>query len=113
MKPPAEPWRMYTVVPVTLAFVKEPKLSDGAGGAVVSFTVMLGDDARFVSVPPELDFSCACQVCAPAGTGAVAPGPPLPVSPYVIVKVDPPVSVTDETVIVWLETERLPALAVV
>ena len=75
VKPPAVPWRMYTVVPVTLALVKVPKASEGADGAVTSMTVMLGDEARFMSVPPELDFSCACQVCAPAGTGAVAPPP--------------------------------------
>ena len=87
VKPPAVPWRMYTVVPVALAFVNEPKVSPGAEGAVVSLTVMLGDAARFMSVPLELDFSCACQVCAPAGTGAVAPGPPEPVSPYVMVNV--------------------------
>src|SRR5437899_271570 len=90
VNPPATPWRMYTVVPVVLAFVKEPKVSPGADGAVMSLTVMLGEDARFVSVAPALDFSCACQVWAPAGTGAVAPGPPLPVSPYVIVNVEPP-----------------------
>src|SRR5713101_3796403 len=90
VNPPATPWRMYTVVPVALAFVNEPKVSDGADGAVMSFTVMLGDEAMFVSVPPELDFTCACQVCPPAGTGAVAPGPPPAVEPYVIVKVPPP-----------------------
>ena len=81
VKPPATPWRMYTVVPVALAFVNDPKLSEGAEGAVTSTTLMLGDAARFMSVPPELDFSCACQVWAPAGTGAVAPGPPPLVSP--------------------------------
>src|SRR6266851_3196236 len=103
---------MYTVVPVALSFVNEPKVSDGADGAVMSFTVMLGDEAMFVSVPPELDFSCACQVCPPAGTGAVAPGPPPAVEPYVIVKVPPPATVSDATVIVWLETVSVPALDV-
>jgi hypothetical protein len=112
VKPPATPWRMYTVVPLTLAFVKAPKLRDGADGAVMSFTVMLGDEARFVRVPPGLDFCWACQVCAPAGTGAVAPAPPPAVEPYVIVKVPPPASVSAETVIVWLETVSVPALAV-
>jgi hypothetical protein len=104
---------MYTVVPVVLAFVKEPKVSPGADGAVMSLTVMIGDDARFVNVAPALDFSCACQVCAPAGTGAVAPGPPLPVSPYVIVNVEPPPIVSEETVIVGPETLSVPALEVV
>ena len=62
---------------------------------------------------PEVDFSCACQVCAPLEEGAVAPAPPLPVFPYVIVKVEPPASVREETVIVWPATETVPALAVV
>jgi hypothetical protein len=44
-------------------------------------TVMLGDEARFVSVPPEVDFSCPCHVCAPLEDVAVAPGPPPDVSP--------------------------------
>jgi hypothetical protein len=100
VNPPADPWRTYTVVPVALAFVKEPNDSEGADGAVVSLTVMLGDAARLVSVPPADDFSCAVHVCAPAGTGAVAPGPPEAVLPYVIVIVAPPASVTLETVIV-------------
>jgi hypothetical protein len=100
VKPPAVPSRMYTVVPVALALVNEPKVSPGTEGAVGSLTVMLGDAARFVSVPLELDFSWACQVCAPAGTGAMAPGPPEPVSPYVMVNVLPPESVSEETVIV-------------
>ena len=100
-------------MPVTLAFVNDPNVSPGAAGAVVSFTVIAGDEARFVSVPPEDDFSCACHVCAAAGTGAVAPGPPLAVEPYVIVKVPPPARVTPEIVIVWLETETVPVLDVV
>ena len=78
-----------------------------------AYTVMLGDEPRFVSVPPDSDFSCACQVCAPVEDVAVAPEPPPLVSPYVIVNVFPPASVSDETVIVWLETERVPALEVV
>ena len=44
-------------------------------------TVMLGEEARLTSEPPEVDFSCACQVCAPVVEVAIAPGPPLPVSP--------------------------------
>jgi hypothetical protein len=35
------------------------------------------------------------------------------VSPYVIVKVEPPLMVSEETVIVWVETLTVPALAVV
>ena len=78
-----------------------------------AYTVMLGDDARFVSVPVLRAFCCACQVCAPVVAVAVAPGPPLPVLPYVIVIVAPPASVTFETVIVWLATATVPVLAVV
>src|SRR5712691_12137815 len=100
VKPPATPCRMYTVVPVALAFVNEPNEREGADGAVVSSTVMLGDEERFIRVPAELDFSCACQVCAPAGAGAVAPGPPPAVEPYVTVNVEAPPSVSEEVVIV-------------
>ena len=78
-----------------------------------ALTVMLGEAPRLVSEPAEVDFACACQVCAPVLDVAVAPGPPLPVSPYVIVSVLPPASVTEETVIVWLATETVPELAVV
>ena len=61
---------------------------------------MLGDDARFVSVPPEVDFAFPCHVAEPAVVEAVAPGPPPLVAPYVIVNVDPPDTVKDDTVIV-------------
>ena len=66
-----------------------------------------------VSEPPELDFSCVVQVCAPVVDVAVAPGPPLAVEPYVMVTVEAAASVSDETVIVWPETETVPELAVV
>ena len=78
-----------------------------------AFTVMLGEDARFVSDPAEVDFSCACQVCAPVLDVAVAPVPPPLVSPYVIVIVEPAATVTFDTVIVWLDTVTVPVLAVV
>ena len=42
---------------------------------------MLGEEPRFASEPAEVDFSCACQVCAPVEDVAVAPGPPLAVEP--------------------------------
>src|SRR5438552_8525570 len=73
---------------------------------------MLGEDARFVSVPVLRDFCCACQACAPVVAVAVAPGPPPAVEQYVIVNVAPPARVSDETVIVWLDTVRVPALEV-
>ena len=74
---------------------------------------MLGDDDRFVSEPPDVDFSCACQFCAPVLDVAVAPVPPPLVSPYVIVIVEPAATVTFDTVIVWLDTVTVPVLAVV
>src|SRR5216684_787661 len=74
---------------------------------------MLGEEARLVSEPADVDFSWACQVCTPVEAVAVAPGPPLPVSPYVIVAVLPAASVSEETVIVCPETETVPVLAVV
>src|SRR6266571_8017956 len=75
-----------------------------------ALTVMLGEEPRFVSEPPEIDFSFACQVCAPVLEVAVTPGPPPLVSPYVTVRVEPPASMSEETVIVWLETETVPEL---
>ena len=81
VKPPALPWRMYTVDPVTLAFVSEPYERPGFDGAVGSSTEIAGDVARFVSVPPEEDFCCACQTCAAAMLGALAPEPPPAVEP--------------------------------
>jgi hypothetical protein len=73
---------------------------------------MLGEEPMFVSEPPDVDFSCTCQVCAPVDDVAEAPGPPLLVSPYVIVNVEPPPSVSEETVIVCPATLRVPALEV-
>ena len=89
--------------PVGVVSVPEPSKAS---------TVTLGDEARLASELVEIDFSCACQVCAPADDGAVAPGPPPAVEPYVIVKVFPPASVSDDTVMVCPATERLPALDV-
>jgi hypothetical protein len=90
--------------PVGVVSVPEPSAAT---------TVTLGDEPRFASELAEVDFACTCQVCAPLDEGAVAPEPPLPVFPYVIVKVEPPASVKEETVIIWLATETVPALAVV
>src|SRR5438067_2484480 len=74
--------------------------------------MILGDEPRFVSEPADVDFACACQVCGPVEEVAVAPGPPPPVAPYVIVKVFPAASVSDATVMVWPETVSVPELAV-
>ena len=73
-----------------------------------STTVMDGDDATFVSVPPLVDFSWACQVCAPSADVAVAPGPPEVLLPYVIVPVAPLDSVTPDTVMVCPDTLTVP-----
>jgi hypothetical protein len=77
-----------------------------------AYTVMLGDDEMFVRDPPEVDFSWVVTVCEPVVEPIVAPGPPLPVSPYVIVNVLPAAIVTEETVIVWPATETVPLLVV-
>ncbi len=54
----------------------ETRETDGAAGvARVSVTVMTGDLASVVSVPPEVDFSVAVHVAAPTAVVAVAPGP--------------------------------------
>src|SRR5438045_9582299 len=90
-----------------------PEGGVGVAEPSVERTLMLGEEPRFVRLPPDVDFSCACQVWAPAEEVAVAPAPPPAVDPYVIVMVEPPASVTLETVIVWPETESVPALAVV
>ena len=73
---------------------------------------MLGDEAMLVSDPFDVDFSWVVHVCAPVVDVAVAPVPPPLVSPYVIVSVPPPASVTEDTVIVWPATESVPVLAV-
>ena len=95
-------WLAETAL-VPLDIVPEPS---------AAYTVMLGEEAMFVSEPPEVDFSCVVHVCEPVVEVAVAPGPPLAVDPYVIVNVDAAASVSDETVIVWPETESVPELAV-
>ena len=46
-----------------------------------ALTVMLGEEARLASEPADVDFACACQVCAPVLDVAVAPGPPPAVEP--------------------------------
>ena len=78
-----------------------------------ALTVTLGDAPRLASDPLPLDFSFADQVWEPVLEAAVAPGPAPLVSPYVIVAVAPPASVSPDTVIVWPATETLPALEVV
>ena len=77
-----------------------------------ALTVMLGCDAIFASEPAAVDFSWVVHVCAPVDDVAVAPGPPPAVDPYVIVAVAAPASVSDETVMVWPETVRVPTLEV-
>jgi len=96
-------WLAETLL-VPLAIVPEPS---------PAYTVMLGCDAMSVAVPAEVDFSWVVQVCAPVLDVAVAPGPPLAVDPYVIVTVEAAASVSDETVIVWPDTDTVPLLAVV
>jgi hypothetical protein len=74
---------------------------------------MLGDDAMLVREPFDVDFSCVVHVCEPVLEVAVAPDPPPAVEPYVMVNVEPPPTVSEETVIVCPATETVPELAVV
>ena len=111
MPPVAAVYVNVIVLPV------EPRTTDVVGVVSVpvpsaALTVTLGDEPRLVRVPAEVDFSCACHVCAPVLAVAVAPGPPPAVEPYVMVAVAPPARVRDETVIVWLETESVPTVDV-
>jgi hypothetical protein len=77
-----------------------------------ALTVTLGEEPRLASEPADVDFSCACHVWAPVEDVAVAPGPPPAVEPYVIVTVLPAARVSDDTVMVWPDTVRVPALEV-
>ncbi len=82
----------FEIPPVAAVYVKVTVwpvwLADTALVPVVSvpepsaaLTVMLGDAARFVSVPLLRDFCWACHVCAPVVAVAVAPDPPPAVEP--------------------------------
>src|SRR5258705_273504 len=69
---------------------------------------MLGAAPRLVSEPAAVDFSCPCQVSAAVDDVAVAPGPPPPGLPYVIVNLLPasrvrlaPGGVCQDAVLAW------------
>jgi hypothetical protein len=89
-----------------IVFPVEPASTDDVGVVKVPdpfaelVTVIDGELATLVSVPPLVDFSCACHVCAPVVAAAVAPEPPDEVLPYTIVSVAPPANVKPDTVIV-------------
>jgi hypothetical protein len=78
-----------------------------------ALTVIEGEAPRFVKTPPAVAWSWNCHVCAPVAAFAVAPGPPPAFEPYVIVTVDPAVSVRFETVTTRVATASVPALDVV
>ena len=67
-----------------------------------AYTVIVGWAARFVSAPRLDERSFVVQTTPPVVDAAVAPGPPLPVSPYFMTSVcaEPWLSVTPETVTV-------------
>src|SRR5579872_1521709 len=75
---------------------------------LAAYTVIDGDVARFVNVPVDSVFSCACHVPTPVVLVTVAPGPADALEPYVIVSVPPPASVTPDTVTVRLDTPTVP-----
>src|ERR1039458_2859540 len=106
---PAFANRMVTVLVVALPLgaklttieLGETRETDGAAGvAKVWVTVMTGDLARVVSVPPDVDFSVAIHVAAPTPVVAVAPGPLAPVAPDFMVRVAPAARVTPSTTMV-------------
>ncbi len=110
--PPAAAVYVKVIVRPVCALLTEPVGVVSVPEPSAASTVMLGEAPRFASELVASDFSCACQVCAPPTDGAVAPGPPPAVEPYVIVKVLLPASVSGETVMVWPETVSVPALEV-
>jgi hypothetical protein len=112
-RPPVAAVNVKTIVLPVEALLTEPVGVVSVPEPSAARIVIDGDDPRFARVPADVDFSCACQVWAPVVDGAVAPGPPPAVEPYVNVNVEPPASVTFETVIVWPATETVPELAVV
>ena len=65
-------WPASALVGETL-FVPEPSAE--------SLTVTDGEEPMAVSVPPLVDFARVEKVLVPRVCEAVAPGPPLPVSP--------------------------------
>src|ERR1700683_3094699 len=67
--------RGFGVKLTTIALGETSETEGAAGVASVWVTVMPGDLARSVSVPPDVDFSVAVQVAAPTPVVAVAPGP--------------------------------------
>jgi hypothetical protein len=69
-------WASTLGVKLTTIELGVTRETDGAAGvAKVWVTVMTGDLARVVSVPPEVDFSVVIHVAAPTLVDAVAPGP--------------------------------------
>jgi hypothetical protein len=100
MPPVAAVYVKVIVFPVEVAKTDDVGVVNVPEPSAELVTVIDGDDARLVRVPPLLAFSCACQVCGPVVDVAVAPDPPDVVLPYTIVSVPPLDSVTPDTVIV-------------
>ena len=79
--PPAAAVYVNVIVFPVEALFTEPVGVVSVPEASAERTLTLGDVARFVSEPPDVDFSFACHVADPPLLGAVAPGPPLLVAP--------------------------------
>ena len=105
------------VLPVELAatFVVAVAVPDPFG----AYAVSVGQLPRFVKVPfsPLNGSVQACdwhvKLSDPVVESAVAPLPPLPVSPYVTSTVPPAARSRLETVIVWPDTDTVPFVEVV
>jgi len=97
-----EPVKVGVVLLVTLSVddepVSEPAVMSGVPGAVLAWTVIVGEVAIFVNVPMSDMRDWVINVFTPAEDGAVAPLVPPP-EPYVIVIVCPAVNDSVLTVI--------------
>src|SRR5260370_826346 len=102
-----------SVRPVALAATAdgETDIAPLPSGATVEATA--GELARATGASPATDASDAAKVELPVALGAVNPGPPEPLSPYLIVSVPLPAKVRPVTLTVWPDTDTAPALAVV
>ena len=72
-----------------------------------------GCTAIGVITPPAVEASSNCHVCAPGVAGAVGPGSPPAVDPYVMITVCPARRVIPVTVIRCPETATVPRFDVV
>src|SRR3954468_5150576 len=88
-------------------------MSKWSGGGELARIVTVGCGDTGVTVPAPFERCLVVHVWTCAVAGALAPGPPPSLSPYVIVSSSPPFSVTPFTLMVAPETLTEPVEAVV